>query len=91
VLFLLWRRGSGSNRRKRLCRPLHNHFATPPRERIVTAYLERCSRVQFEVLCPDSQSGDSPVELADMLQNQSQLPAHANQVDKKGKLFELPF
>jgi hypothetical protein len=26
----IWRRGSGSNRRKRLCRPLHNHFATPP-------------------------------------------------------------
>ncbi len=27
-----WRRGSGSNRRRRLCRPLHNHFATPPGE-----------------------------------------------------------
>ena len=26
-----WRRGSESNRRRRLCRPLHNHFATPPR------------------------------------------------------------
>ena len=28
---LVWRRGPESNRRKRLCRPLHNHFATPPR------------------------------------------------------------
>ena len=27
----IWRRGSESNRRRRLCRPLHNHFATPPR------------------------------------------------------------
>ena len=26
----LWRRGSESNRRPRLCRPLHNHSATPP-------------------------------------------------------------
>jgi hypothetical protein len=26
-----WRRGSESNRRTRLCRPLHNHSATPPR------------------------------------------------------------
>lgn len=25
-----WRRGSESNRRTRLCRPLHNHSATPP-------------------------------------------------------------
>jgi hypothetical protein len=25
-----WRRGSESNRRPRLCRPLHNHSATPP-------------------------------------------------------------
>ena len=29
--FVIWRRGSESNRRRRLCRPLHNHFATPPR------------------------------------------------------------
>ncbi len=27
---ILWRRGSESNRRTRLCRPLHNHSATPP-------------------------------------------------------------
>lgn len=27
----LWRRGSESNRRTRLCRPLHDHSATPPR------------------------------------------------------------
>jgi hypothetical protein len=27
---LYWRRGSESNRRPRLCRPLHNHSATPP-------------------------------------------------------------
>ena len=26
----MWRRGSESNRRTRLCRPLHNHSATPP-------------------------------------------------------------
>jgi hypothetical protein len=26
-----WRRGSESNRRRRLCRPLHDHSATPPR------------------------------------------------------------
>ena len=26
-----WRRGSESNRRGRLCRPLHDHSATPPR------------------------------------------------------------
>ena len=25
-----WRRGPESNRRRRLCKPLHNHFATPP-------------------------------------------------------------
>ena len=25
-----WRRRPDSNRRRRLCRPLHNHFATPP-------------------------------------------------------------
>ena len=29
-----WRRGSESNRRPRLCRPLHNHSATPPEERL---------------------------------------------------------
>ena len=28
-----WRRGSESNRRRRLCRPLHDHSATPPRVR----------------------------------------------------------
>ena len=28
-----WRRGSESNRRTRLCRPLHNHSATPPEGR----------------------------------------------------------
>jgi hypothetical protein len=27
---LIWRRGSESNRRPRLCRPLHDHSATPP-------------------------------------------------------------
>ena len=27
---LAWRRGSESNRRTRLCRPLHDHSATPP-------------------------------------------------------------
>ncbi len=26
----IWRRGSESNRRRRICNPLHNHFATPP-------------------------------------------------------------
>lgn len=33
VIFLrkiIWRRGSESNRRRRLCRPLHDHSATPP-------------------------------------------------------------
>ena len=28
---IYWRRGSESNRRPRLCRPLHDHSATPPR------------------------------------------------------------
>ena len=28
----VWRRGSESNRRTRLCRPLHDHSATPPLE-----------------------------------------------------------
>ncbi len=28
--WILWRRGSESNRRTRLCRPLHDHSATPP-------------------------------------------------------------
>ena len=28
-----WRRGSESNRRTRLCRPLHDHSATPPQHR----------------------------------------------------------
>jgi hypothetical protein len=37
-----WRRGSGSNRRKRLCRPLHNHFATPPWDSIVTTKPDPC-------------------------------------------------
>ncbi len=27
----IWRRGSESNRRRRICNPLHNHFATPPK------------------------------------------------------------
>ena len=27
---IVWRRGSESNRRRRLCRPLHDHSATPP-------------------------------------------------------------
>ena len=27
---IYWRRGSESNRRRRLCRPLHDHSATPP-------------------------------------------------------------
>ena len=30
AFFGIWRRGSESNRRLRLCRPLHNLFATPP-------------------------------------------------------------
>ena len=29
---IFWRRGSESNRRTRLCRPLHDHSATPPPE-----------------------------------------------------------
>ncbi len=28
---IYWRRGSESNRRPRLCRPLHDHSATPPK------------------------------------------------------------
>ncbi|MCD6025663.1 MAG: hypothetical protein K0R08_182 [Solimicrobium sp.] len=32
----LWRRGAESNRSKRLCRPLHNLFATPPWSGIVS-------------------------------------------------------
>ncbi len=37
-----WRRGSESNRRRRLCRPLHNHFATPPGD-------SHCTRDAFAV------------------------------------------
>ena len=37
-----WRRGSELNRRLRLCRPLHNHFATPPGAVIVTAKSKAC-------------------------------------------------
>ena len=43
-LFLVafWRRRPESNRRTRLCRPLHNHFATPPgaQHRIVAIHDE---------------------------------------------------
>ncbi len=37
-----WRRRPESNRRTRLCRPLHNHFATPPgaQHRIVAIHEE---------------------------------------------------
>src|SRR5471032_2479395 len=31
---IVWRRGSESNRPRRLCRPLHNRFATSPEETI---------------------------------------------------------
>src|SRR6187401_1006699 len=30
-----WRRGSESNRRTRLCRPLHDHSATPPERGVI--------------------------------------------------------
>ena len=32
----IWRRGSESNRRTRLCRPLHDHSATPPGSSAIT-------------------------------------------------------
>jgi hypothetical protein len=35
---LKWRRGSESNRRRRLCRPLHDHSATPP-----SSVIQLCS------------------------------------------------
>ena len=47
----IWRRGSESNRRTRLCRPLHNHSATPPGDvspvnrvgTMLPGIVERCS------------------------------------------------
>jgi hypothetical protein len=35
----IWRRGAESNRSKRLCRPLHNLFATPPEDLLCVDYL----------------------------------------------------
>src|SRR5688572_9010943 len=39
-----WRRGSESNRRTRLCRPLHDHSATPPVDLNVKRLVRRASR-----------------------------------------------
>ncbi|SOY46569.1 hypothetical protein CBM2587_A160446 [Cupriavidus taiwanensis] len=39
-----WRRRSESNRRTRLCRPLHNHSATPPGD-----VLLDCIRIQLKL------------------------------------------
>ena len=36
----VWRRGSESNRRTRLCRPLHNHSATPPGVRLAQRFAK---------------------------------------------------
>ena len=38
-----WRRGSESNRRGRLCRPLHDHSATPPGVRYKEKRGKRCT------------------------------------------------
>ena len=34
----IWRRRSESNRRRRLCRPLHDHSATPPGARAADSF-----------------------------------------------------
>ncbi len=56
----LWRRGSESNRRPRLCRPLHNHSATPPltyepnekRESLLASPNELERETRFELATP---------------------------------------
>src|SRR5688572_10644974 len=40
-LGVLWRRGSESNRRPRLCRPLHDHSATSPENKTGKADFPR--------------------------------------------------
>ena len=47
--FTNWRRGSESNRRRRLCRPLHNHFATPPGKLYFTRAT--CALRKHEACC----------------------------------------
>jgi hypothetical protein len=41
---IVWRRGSESNRPRRLCRPLHNRFATSPEETVtkINSGVTRC-------------------------------------------------
>ncbi len=56
----VWRRGSGSNRRRRLCRPLHNHFATPPGDTCnccqLRPFYQPASKENFEVFSADANS-----------------------------------
>ena len=46
-----WRLGSGSNRRTRFCKPLHDHSATQPKPRVCSTELvgwaERSEAQQF--------------------------------------------
>ena len=50
-----WRRGSESNRRPRLCRPLHDHSATPPK--IATRKSKRESNAAAALLSLQSGAG----------------------------------
>src|SRR5688572_24741750 len=57
-----WRRGSESNRRTRLCRPLHDHSATPPKQKkraveVVSVHLPWNSGAGKEVRTPDLNLG----------------------------------
>src|SRR3954470_4664111 len=51
-----WRRGSESNRRPRLCRPLHDHSATPPD--LQTAQTKKAKRSASASFCLGSGAGD---------------------------------
>src|SRR5438270_11506834 len=56
-----WRRGSESNRRRRLCRPLHDHSATPPGVRPASAgssAIKRKAGVSRSRLCLGSGAGN---------------------------------
>ena len=54
---MYWRRGSESNRRTRLCRPLHDHSATPPLGVDLVAGIARGHRNKRESLVKSSPFG----------------------------------
>ena len=54
MIVRIWRRGSESNRRPRLCRPLHNHSATPPPEKALNVRpdTKKGKPAGFSLDCP---------------------------------------